>query len=341
MSQLPALLGQNQPIAPITIDMFGVEGEGERQQNIFQYAMTIVHHLQVVNASAIQMCIYLHLCREEFRCTGEDGWGNFCKKNFEFYGLSSSNIRNAIRTGKALLMISDKYENGELPDLRSVSRAALFVFGDAPVEIQDQLLVEMTAISEEKGKSPTAAEVRQLSKNLQEAEGKIRDLGDEIRDAEETIRTKDGALHRLINMTRARESEADSMREEIDRLKLKAKTPVESLVHKMPPGVESAEQMRQLILEEVSIKKNELAEVEASIVSLLNLQTKLESNTAAKQKAYNALESLDSDILLLQRKYSDALVQNIRKADPQNDDALRKVANRLRVMADHLCPPLV
>lgn len=327
MSQLPALLGQNQPIAPITIDMFGVEGEGERQQNIFQHAMNVVHHLQLINASAIQMCIYLHLCREEFRCTGEEGWEDFCKKNFESYGLSIGNTRTAIRTGKALLMISSKYDNGELPDLRTISRSALFVFGDAPVEIQEQLLVEMTAISEEKGKAPTAAEVHRLSKHLQEAEDEIRE--------------KDAALFRYDTALKAREEEASALRKKIDKLQLDAKTPIESLVHVLPPGVESATDMKRQLDQEIQAQREELAAIELDMNRMIDRQYKLKLQTDAKQKAFNALQSLEADLNLLTQKYSELLLQKIRNADPQNIKSLTKFADRLRAMADHLAPSMI
>lgn len=333
--QLPAILQSIQQ-QPVTIDLFGsASQEQERQQAIMHHAMAVIQHFQNMNVSAVQMCIHLYLCREQFKTSGEGGWENFCASNFEGYGLSTSKIRHAVRTGRSITSISQKLKDSdtEMPDLSTISRAALFIFGDASPDVQERLIIEMSAANENpNSKGPTADELRRRIEELQTEAAESRNL----------LKDKDQALHRLGHALTARETEVAQSRDEILKLNRKLSTPVDHVIHKLPPGIESEQIMRDRIVEEISFKKEELARAEAEVNRIKVEKTKYEAEMAAKRQAKDVLESLDADIKMMMLKYTDALMQKLSSTDPERvAPLLDTAAQRLHALANQLSPSLI
>lgn len=332
--QLPAILQSIQQ--PVTIDLFGSASEEQgRQQVIMHHAMAVIKHFQDMNASAVQVCIHLFMCREEFKVGGESGWESFCKANFEGYGLSNGKIRQAVRAGRSLAHLSKRMKDAEaeMPDLNGMSRAALFILCDAPPDVQDRLIIEMSAANEDNsGKGPTAIELRR----------RIEELQAEATESKDLLKEKDLALKRLGDALDAREADAAQTRDQLARLNRKLTTPVDHVVHKLPHGVESEQVMLERITEEVSFKKTELARTEAEINRLKIEKTQYEVEMAAKQQAKEVLVSLDADIKSMMLKYTDALMQKLSNTDPVRvTPLLDAAAQRLRALANQLAPSLV
>lgn len=333
--QLPAIL-QSIHQQPVTIDLFGsASQEQERQQAILHHAMAVIQHFKNMTTSAVQMCIHLYLCREEFKASGEGGWEKFCEANFESYGMSTGKIRQAVRTGRSLTYLYKKMDdaNEKIPNLDSLSRSALFILTEASPEVQERLIIEISAASEDQSsKAPTADEMRRRVEQLQ----------GELTDTRSLIYEKDLRLQRLTNALDARDAEAEQSRNEIIALKRKLSTPVEHVVHKLPPGIESEQIMREKIAEEINFKKTELDRTEAEVNRLKMEKARYENEMAAKRQAKDVIDSLEADIKSMMMKYTDALMQKLSSTDPVLvAPLLDAAAQRLRALANQLSPSLV
>ena len=335
MNYSPAVLQAFQK--PVMIDMFASEEEGQdRQQIIMQHAMAVIQHYQNLNVSAMQMCIHLFLCREEFKASGETGWEQFCATNFESYGLSQSNIRHSIRTGRSLLSLIRRVESAgeKMPDLSVLSRSALLVLADAPPDVQDRMVIEMgeQLAEEAQNKGPTAEELR---RKLEEMEG-------ELKETKAEVETKNKALHRLNQAIDARETEIMAEKEKVKQLTRKLATPVEHVVHKLPDGIKTEMEAKERLGEEIAFRQRELARLEEDAARLKAEKTRYESEMAAKRQAKDVLEALNADIQAMMTKYTDALMQKLSSTDPENvTPLLTSAAQRLRILANQLSPSLV
>lgn len=341
MNYSPAILQAFQK--PAMIDMFAAsEEEGQdRQQLIMQHAMAVIQHYQNLNICAMQMCVHLYLCREEFKASGETGWEQFCATNFESYGLSQSNIRHSIRAGRSLLSMIKRIEStGEqMPDLRVLSRSALLVLADAPPDLQDRMVVEMAASTKPKevadeaqNKGPTAEELRR----------RLGELETEVKEQKEQIDSKDNALRRMNQAIDARETELLAEKEKVKRLTQKLTTPVEHVVHKLPDGIKNQMEMKERLEDEIAYRQREVARLEEDAQRLKTEKTQYEAEMAAKRQVKDVLESLNEDIQAMMTKYTDALMQKLSSTDPEYATPLLvSAAQRLRILANQLSPSLV
>lgn len=322
---------------PVMIDMFASEGEDkDSQQLIMQHAMAVIQHYQNLNVSAMQMCIHLFLCREEFKTSGQTGWEQFCANNFESHGLSQSNIRHSIRAGRSLLSMINRMEStGEqMPDLSALSRSALLVLADAPPEAQDRLVIEMVekTAEENQSKGPTAEELRR----------KLEEIEDELKETKEQLATKDQALHRLNKAINARETEIMEHKEKVERLTRKLATPVEHVVHKLPDGIKTEMEAKERLAQEITAGQRELARLEEDAARLKAEKAQYEREMAAKRQVKDVLDSLNGDIQAMMMKYTDALMQKLSSTDPEHATPLLELAaQRLRILANQISPSLV
>ena len=339
MNYSPAILQAFQK--PAMIDMFAVlEDEGQdRQQLIMQHAMAVIQHYQTLNISAMQMCVHLYLCREEFKASGETGWERFCTTNFESYGLSQSNIRHSIRAGRSLLSMIQRIEStGEkMPDLRLLSRSALLVLADAPPDLQDRMVVEMAstkakAAEDETQKGPTAEELRR----------RLGELETEVKEQKQQIDSKDNALRRMNQAIDARETELSAEKEKFKRLMQKQTTPAEHVVYKLPDGIKNQMDTKERLEDEIAYRLREIARLEEDAQRLKTEKAQYEAEMAAKRQVKDVLESLNEDIQAMMTKYTDALMQKLSSTDPEYATPLLvSAAQRLRILANQLSPSLV
>lgn len=337
MNYSPAVLQAFQK--PAMIDMFAASGEEGQdcQQLIMQHAMAVIQHYQDLTISAMNMCINLYLCREEFKASGETGWEQFCATNFESYGLSQSNIRHSVRTGRALHSTIERIKNsgGTMPDLSMLSRSALLVLGEAPPEIQDRLVIEMANTQAVKGipdKGPTAEELRR----------KVEELQGELEEKKGLLESKDNALHRMNQAIDARETELVEVKEKFKRLQKKLETPVEHVVEKLPDGIKTQMEARERLEDEIAYRQREIARLTEDTARLKNERAKYEAEMAAKRQVKDVLELLNGDIQAMMTKYTDALMQKLSSTDPEYATPLLvSAAQRLRILANQLYPSLV
>ncbi|MCW5284987.1 hypothetical protein D8B30_03825 [Verminephrobacter eiseniae] len=313
----------------MTLDLFGFEDARLNQLNIIQHTTSVITHLEAMQANAMAMCLHMFLLRQEFDVVGDKTWGMFCERNFKKYGLHESGIRAAIRTGKVLANLGHKGHDST--ELAQLSRAALFAFGDAPVDVQEKLLADVKETIHDRGKGPTADEIKK----------RVEELSAEVSDKAGLLKEKDAAIYRLNTALQARETEASQAREEIDRLHRRLQNQAQEVVHQLPKGVKDAEALRQQIEDEITAKRDELMRTDAEITKLRDQHQRLQQQAALRAHAQNALESLEGDLKALTMKYTEVLVEKIRSADRNNIQTLDRLANGLRALADQLSATLV
>lgn len=314
-----------------TLDLFGCEQMSSSDQHaIIRHTLAVIHHLEGMQRSALSMSEHLSILRDTYHEKGSaETWTEYCKRNFEHFGLSESAIRTAVRTGKAVSRLRSRGHQN-VDELANLSRAALFAFSDAPVEIQARVLDEVVE-SIHDGRTPTTKDVK----------GKIEEVLKELGEKDDIIREKDVALLRMNNLLKAREEEAAGTREEIDRLQRKISLQAQVVVHQLPPGVKDAQEMKERLQEEISEKRDDLMKIESSLAKIREEQQRVEQQARSRALAQNALDSLEGDIKAMSLKYAGALVEKIRNADRNNSQKLDHLSNMLRAMADQLSSALL
>ena len=320
------------------ISMFAAEGEEVGQQSkIMQYAMSAIAHIEQMRKSALGVCLNLYLCSEQFKASGARGWETFCEQNFASYGLQPSKIREAVRIGRSYTMIAAK-RDGDMPDLNHVSWNAMAILSSVDTESGESLVLEMEKKFEETGRGPTR---RELEERLQEIESEHEQL-------KNAAKEKDTALHRNLNALNAREEELSSLRDQFDQVsraleseRRKRTTPVESVVEKLPKGVQSEAEAVERLREQRTQISDDIAQKEHEAARLKGEIAQLAQQAAIKKQVASALDELERDFGSMAVKYSQALVEKMLGADRNNGNRLEVIANRMRAMADQLSPALV
>lgn len=328
------LISISEPKNKIALDLF--ENEPSfilHSREIIEHTAAIILHLKGMQRHAIELSIEMHRLREIFSNFSEGTWTKYCQQNFCDLGLSESSIRAAVRTGKAIVRVTQGGQNKEaLNALSSLSRAALFAFGDAPPEIHDELLnVVENTVDDRKGEGMTAKEVNQ----------KIQELSADLLEKDELIKSKDAALHRISNALTAREAEAAQSREEINQLQRKLSNQAQVVVHQLPPGIKDADEAKRKIEYEISVKKDELSRIEFECKKMREDQEKQEKKIQNQKYAQSALDAIENDINEIQKKYTDVLIEKIYKSNKNNALKLEHLSNSLRALADTLHPSLL
>lgn len=318
----------------IDLDFFDNEpGFLVHSLEIIEHTAAIILHMKGMQRHAIQLCIEIHQLREIFSQFSELTWTKYCQQNFCNLGLSESSIRAAVRTGKTILRVTQGGEKKEaIHALASLSRAALFAFGDAPAEVQEELLNVLThVVDERQGEGMTAKEINQ----------KIQELSVDLLEKENLIKSKDLALLRISNALTAREAEAAQSREEINQLQKKISNQAQAVVHQLPPGIKDAEEMKRKIEYDISMKKDELARIDFECKKMREEQEKQERKIQHQRYAQSALDALENDINEIQKKYTNVLIEKIYTSNKNNAIKLEHLSNSLRALADTLHPSLV
>lgn len=316
------------------LDLFGCE-QIANQQAIIQHTLSIIQQLDAMRQNALKMSMHVYLLREEFSLSGEGTWKEFCLRNFEPQGLTYDSIRMAVRTGKAILNL-EKHGYQNISELSNLSRAALFVFADAPVEVQAQVLDEIVDVVKERGgRGHTADEIKK----------RIDEMSEEIEVKNGLLKEKDAALHRLNTTIRAREEEAAGAREEIDKLHRKLSqqqvSQVQPVVTQFPQGIKDVQQLQTKIEDSISVKKDELVKIDFEISKLKEEHQRLQQVALLRSQAQSALDGLEADIRSISTKYTYALVEKIRSADVNNSETLYRISTVLRALADQIAPSLI
>ncbi len=310
-------------------------------------------HLADMHKNAAAFCITVHQCREAH---GPDGWGDFTKANFP--QLGASNLRNAVRAGKLLVeQISgagnEKNQKLRLEKLSRLSRNALFALADATPETIERVDGHL----DENGKKPpTAAQITQWSQSAQlardEAEiemanlrAQAGELAEILKQAQDDLRIKESMRMKLerqvseqAELIKAAGDTVLELRKGKAEAEKAARTPVEAIVHALPPGVKSeAEALKKIQKEvaEATARRNKLvdqANETARKLSDINVTFQ-----AHKQSA-DIVTKIRNDVNRLVAEFSPELLSSLKSNTPITKNALKEIASHLRAFADRLSP---
>ena len=335
------------------IDLFGVTESTEKQQAIIAHSIEAIQSLITMRESAVKLCVSLYHCRESFAQSGETGWESFCEANFAKLGLSQSTIRASVKAGRAIahhmLQASNRGEAPVLAQLEAMSRSALFVLGDAPDDVRDDLIERVMSLNEARGgKSLSSGEVEREMNNLLRAKA---ELQEELAASQEKLSIADQALARLNGRLRTEEELVASHQEKIQRLQAQLTKSPKPSVEVMDSDPESADaraqrqalehQLSQLSHEQ-TIAERRLAETQAELAEA-NRQAEAAKRAAAFRKSTAAdIEDLRGKIAALKAVWTDVYTSKQRASDPATfGPLLSDIANDLRALADSIDPMLI
>jgi hypothetical protein len=335
------------------VDLFGVTESTEKQQAIIAHTIEAIQSLITMRESAVKLCVSLYHCRDSFAQSGETGWESFCEANFAKLGLSQSTIRASVKAGRAIahhmLQAANRGEPPVIAQLEAMSRSALFVLGDAPDEVRDDLIERVMSLNEARGgKAMSSGEVEREMNNLLRAKA---ELQDELAASQEKLSLADQALTRLNGRLLTEEGLVAEHQAKIQLLQSQLskvpKTPVE-VVESDPQSAEARAQRQALehqlsqLSHEQTIAERRLAETQAELAEA-NRQAEAAKRAAAYRKSTAAdIEDLHSKIAALKAVWTDVYTSKQRAADPATfGPLLSGIANDLRGMADSIDPMLI
>lgn len=331
-------------VVPTQISLLGVD-ETESHQSIIAHAIAVVQNYSAMKESAARLCVSLYACREEFRATGEKGWGSFCEANFVPLGLSLGNIRSAVQAGRALTKymgaLQARGEQPELKQLENLSRSALVVLGEAPEDLREQLIDRVANAAEMTG-SPLPA--REVSAELERLQRERDEAQEDLRNAQGRLTEAERAADRLNSLVRDRESLLDEQRIKMDELSnrlrdLSTQPPVE-VVDANPNSRIEKENLRNLE-RQLSDLQHQVTQTESELGAHKAELERLSRQASLRKQTDNAMAELEQQITRLKAQWSDVYAQKIRSVDPHTfGPVLTRIANDMRVLADQLDPTL-
>lgn len=285
-----------------------------------------VHQAEAsIRANARKLCVALFRCKTAYMSGRENerktGWVEFCARNFAVLGLSDSGLRAAVRTGKALALHEDKYPAG-IEVFDHLSRAALFVLGGN----EATLVSVQQALEKSPEMSMTADEIRKLIETLNQE--KVLRL-----ETEQRLGVVQQANLDLAESAAQRREQATRWRERAETAETAAKTPVEAVVFKLPPGVKSEEDLREKLQQENAKLKTNNEQLKSSVETNTEKLKEVRSNLQSSEQTKNVLEDLDSDLHLMIAKFPRALTERMGSGTPAVKQQLKDIAKNLRALA--------
>jgi predicted nucleic acid-binding Zn-ribbon protein len=317
-------------------------------------------HYVNMQKNAVEFCVALAETRQAH---GERGWHEFASRNFP--RLSLGNVRQCVRLGMQLVAMSEgtPEQRERLRLYCHLSQHALNMLIGAPeathAKVTEELVAYEHTISDpasatagEAARPPTAKEIAewrdletQAQRSREEAARLTAELGEarvRLDEATAMVSRRDQEREDLERKSReqskllaAAESSILTLREQLATRE--SRTPVESIVHRLPKGVQTEEEALAAIRQQVSeatTRRDRLAdELNNTQEALRNTQRELHN---AKQTA-DLLAELRTDITKLLSKYPAALVAFTEKK-PEVRAARVEIAKGLRALADQLAP---
>lgn len=331
---LPTVLFSKTP----QVTLFGVQEADADRDMIVSHAISAISEYFKARESALNLCLHLYQCREAFRSSGETGWQAFCKRNFNSVGMGEVQIRSAVRTGRALSAYLLRIEDGKdrVASLETMSMSALTVVGDAPEEIRDRLIAAVSQTAAAQGKAPTAAAVR----------AEVDALRTELAEANGKLSARDEANARLVSRITTMDQQASIFRNQIEELTrqndaLKSAPKAEVTVLDADPKSKVVRDQLLSVEAELNNAKRALASVEASRAKAQEELDALNDQQSKVSVARDFFVELESAIAALKAKFTDAMIERMRTADPKSAKRLAQIGDDLRVLSEQIAPRLV
>ena len=325
------------------ISLIGAENETmESQRAIYDHAVKVLFHHSNMRRSALNVCVHLYLCREQFKASHDTGWQAFCAENFARIGMQATHIRSAIRTGRALAksLTSERLRDDPraTTTFESMSRFALTAFSESPEEIREELATRLIALSEDKGKPVSSTDVR----------AEVSALMSQIADKDDLLRRKDEALSQMNSDLQANDARVSELRDTVERLNRRItelsrdQTPV--VVETSDPASSLAIKQQKELQEQIDTTRRALAEADTELVALRAQRAELEkeieglsSDAETKKKERSVWDSFSKDLAALKAKWTSSyFTVSGRELTTGTRGKVQEAVVDLRALADHL-----
>jgi hypothetical protein len=312
------------------------------QSSVIKQAVQVHHHAGEMKRNAMGICLAFYRCREAFgrgaarSNSGPNGWGAFCAANFAELNLSEGNIRAAVRSGEILDKMLQVEPDGTAVFQR-LSRAALFALGGSPElagEVKQILLDNPDNVL-------TAAEIKDLKQTLRSQNESMATMQDELRQTTAQLTNLQVVSADVNGMLAERESQVVGLIARNDQLVKEAKTPVESLVPTLPPGVKSEAELLRQLNGDIEQKQNELQKVVIKVNAEEQKLARVQISLAVHTQEAGDLTKLEADLSAVINKYPEALFNRLDETTPVLRAAFSEFASRLRKLADLIQPSMV
>lgn len=319
------------------LSLLGCEESEESKTRIIALAIAAIEAYQRATESALNLCLRLYQCRQEFASSGEKGWERFCEANFRQYlNLSTSHIRECVRTGEKIAGYVSRRGLGSASNVKGLevmTLSALKVLGTAPDEASDAFIDRISSKIEEAGKALTA---KQVSEELQELKALVEEQ-------KTTISELQQASHRQASQVRERDNAASQLRDQIDQLtrELQKVKSQQVTVVDADPQSQDLQVRRDNIEQEIADRKHQLDQIRSEIAKANATKQALESSNRLKQEAQDAVEQLEEQIKEMNSRWSQSYLKKINNVDPNKYGPIfQRIANDMRALASLIDPQL-
>jgi hypothetical protein len=337
---VPGLLVQNyEPINVQVPDGFQL---GCEQDHVIALTRSAIGYYRSATLSAAAMCITFYYLYQAFakathqpasdRLPGGKrvhvyGWSEWVSANFEGLGLSRGNISNAIRSGAVLLhVMKDKPDAAK--QLSKLSRAAIFALGlgGSSTEIATEVAVVL-----EQGQEVTAKKITEMRQAMERLQAENSQLSEEAR-------SHGKVQERISQQLLDAEQLTIELRERNADLERKAKTPVESVVHKLPPGAHSEQEAIEKLRAEKQHLERETSQAAKKVDELKTEAQLLERRAEASRQSDRTISSLKHEVGQVMLKYGGSLLESLSASSSATRTELKDIAASLRAWANTMDP---
>lgn len=311
-------------------------------------------HLADMHRSAAAFCITVYECREAH---GRSGWDEFASRNFPT--MTASKVRNAVRAGKLLseqvtTVKDDGTQRQRLERMSQLSRSALFVLANIDEDIAGNVITQIVESASEV--TPTAAQIRQIALDsklaIAESDERTSNMACELEQKKEMLNELQHTLDskesdRLLlekqvaeqaEMIKAAGDTVVALRKEKAEAERRARTPVEAIEYKLPPGVHDAAEALAKLKRDIAAESARRDKLVADIATSKRALESVQSSFKTHEESAGTLSSMKSAVGLLIQKYSPALIASMAQHTPTVKSALKDIATGLRAFADQISP---
>lgn len=314
----------------------------EVKDRVVSHATRALIHHDLAQKHAAGFCMAVFQAREAH---GPAGWDEFAKRNIP--RMSASNIRAAVRAGKMLCeqLGGTDEQKRRVDGYDALSLSALSALAGASEETLEKVnhLIAMDPKS-----PPTASEItalRRAEAAQEAAEEGMRAAQEQLRTVRSALEAKESDIRRLeqrqsegVEMLRQTELAVTDLQDRLAEQERAARTPVESIVHKLPAGVASLEEleiaMRKDLAEKTARRDKMKGDLELTMQRLQEAQRALEN----QKQAADVIAQIQHDIAGMLLKYPRALTASVTAKTPAAKPALEDIAMGLRALADQIFP---
>lgn len=330
-----------QQMEPISVAIPGGMVLGEAQSEIVDLTRSVISYHRSAALSCAAMCIALYRLYQAFgAATGQTvadrtqtnvrvrGWPEWVAANFEHLGLNRARIDDAIRSGQVMLTVCEPNPDS-LQAFSRLSRAAIFSLGVGSEA--NQVTLEVKQILESSDKTLTAKEIAEMRQNIAR-------LNDEKNQLSQELNNHAQATARMSQQLMDSEQLTIELRDRNAELEERAKTPVESLVTKLPPGAQTEQDAINMLSEKKRTLRREVEQMEGRLETVRQEAQTLERRVEGAKTSERSLSGLRDDVGQLMIKYSVALLDSMQKSSATSREELKQIATSLRGWANAMDP---